>query len=150
MHESEKWKWSRGRVWRLLATPWTAAYQPPPSRGFFRQEYWSGVPLPSLLFPLNHRLICPCKKCDLEVLCIWPSTSIWKQMHFRELKKKKKNLEYLLEEVLIKGRWREAGSQNQAKYIPHGKLPTKGNNWRSKHIFISLRHRSNSTVFSSH
>ena len=32
---------------RLLATPWTAAHQPPPSMGFFRQEYWSGLPLPS-------------------------------------------------------------------------------------------------------
>ena len=32
---------------RLLATPWTAAYQDPPSMGFSRQEYWSGVPLPS-------------------------------------------------------------------------------------------------------
>ena len=32
---------------RLLATPWTAAYQAPPSIGFSRQEYWSGVPLPS-------------------------------------------------------------------------------------------------------
>ena len=33
---------------RLLATPWTAAYQAPPSMGFSRQ-YWSGVPLPSLV-----------------------------------------------------------------------------------------------------
>ena len=32
---------------RLLATPWTAAYQAPPSLGFSRQGYWSGVPLPS-------------------------------------------------------------------------------------------------------
>ena len=32
---------------RLFATPWTAAHQAPPSIGFFRQEYWSGVPLPS-------------------------------------------------------------------------------------------------------
>ena len=32
-------------VW-LLATPWTAAHQAPPSMGFSRQEYWSGVPLP--------------------------------------------------------------------------------------------------------
>ena len=31
---------------RLLATPWTADYQAPPSMGFSRQEYWSGVPLP--------------------------------------------------------------------------------------------------------
>ena len=34
------------RVWPL-ATPWTAAYQAPPSLWFPRQEYWSGVPLPS-------------------------------------------------------------------------------------------------------
>ena len=34
---------------QLLVTPWTAAYQAaPPSMGFSRQEYWSGVPLPSL------------------------------------------------------------------------------------------------------
>ena len=32
---------------RLFTTPWTAAYQAPPSMGFSRQEYWSGVPLPS-------------------------------------------------------------------------------------------------------
>ena len=36
-------------VW-LLVTPWTAAHQDPLSMGFSRQEYWSGVPLPS---PLN-------------------------------------------------------------------------------------------------
>ena len=33
---------------QLVATPWTAAYQAPPSMGFSRQEYWSGVPSPSL------------------------------------------------------------------------------------------------------
>ena len=32
---------------RLLATPWTAAYQAPPPTGFSRHEYWSGVPSPS-------------------------------------------------------------------------------------------------------
>ena len=37
---------SLSRVW-FLATPWTAAYQAPPSMEFSRQEYWSGVPLPS-------------------------------------------------------------------------------------------------------
>ena len=31
----------------LVVIPWTAAYQAPPSMGFSRQEYWSGVPLPS-------------------------------------------------------------------------------------------------------
>ena len=37
---------SLGRA-QLLATPWTAAYQARPSMGFSRQEYWTGVPLPS-------------------------------------------------------------------------------------------------------
>ena len=32
---------------QLFATPWTAAYQAPRSMGFSRQEYWSGLPLPS-------------------------------------------------------------------------------------------------------
>ena len=39
---------------RLCATPWTAAYQAPPSMGFSRQEYWSGVPLPSPGKPLGN------------------------------------------------------------------------------------------------
>ena len=48
---SNAWKWkvkvkSLSHV-RLLVTPWTAAYQAPLSVGFSRQEYWSGVPLPS-------------------------------------------------------------------------------------------------------
>ena len=48
---SNAWKW-KVKV-KLLscvgpsATPWTAAFQAPPSMGFSRQEYWSGVPLPS-------------------------------------------------------------------------------------------------------
>ena len=50
---SNAWKWkvkvkSLSCV-RLLATPWTAAYQVPPSMGFSRQEYWGGLPLPSPL-----------------------------------------------------------------------------------------------------
>ena len=32
---------------RLFATPWTAAHQAPPSMGFSKQEYWSGLPFPS-------------------------------------------------------------------------------------------------------
>ena len=48
---STAWKWKvkvklLSRVW-LLATPWTAAHQAPPSMEFSRQEYWSGLPLPS-------------------------------------------------------------------------------------------------------
>ena len=49
---SNAWKWKvkvnlLSHV-RLLATPWTAVHQAPPSVGFPRQEYWSGLPLPSL------------------------------------------------------------------------------------------------------
>ena len=38
---------------QLLATPWTAAYQTPPSMGFSRQAYWSGLPLPSPLSDMS-------------------------------------------------------------------------------------------------
>ena len=48
---SNAWKWkvkvmSLSCVW-LLASPWTSAYQAPPSMGFSRQDFWSGVPSPS-------------------------------------------------------------------------------------------------------
>ena len=48
---ASKWKMkvkSLNRV-QLFVTPWTVAYQAPPSMGFPRQEYWSGLPLPSLV-----------------------------------------------------------------------------------------------------
>ena len=54
---SNAWKWNNAWKWKVKvkslsrvrpsATPWTAAFQAPPSMGFSRQEYWSGVPLPS-------------------------------------------------------------------------------------------------------
>ena len=54
---SNAWKWkvkvkSLSPVW-LFATPWTAAHQAPLSMGFSRQEYWSGVPSPSLMKTLG-------------------------------------------------------------------------------------------------
>ena len=76
---SNAWKWkvkvkSPSRV-RLFATPWTAASQASLSMGFSRQEYWSGVPLPSPLFYL--KLI---KRIFFLVLCkipqIWPHLSV--------------------------------------------------------------------------
>ena len=59
---SNAWKWkvkvkTLSHI-RLSATPWTAAYQAPPSMRFSRQKYWSGVPLPSpllLLLNLKHQ-----------------------------------------------------------------------------------------------
>ena len=69
---SNAWKWkvkvkSRSRVW-LFTTPWTAAFQAPPSMGFFRQEYWSGVLSPSpclCTVPCNLYLL---KHCKLKVI----------------------------------------------------------------------------------
>ena len=58
---SNVWKWKVKVKWlsrvQLLATPWTAAYQAPPSVGFSRQEYWSGLPLPSPIIILRHIII---------------------------------------------------------------------------------------------
>ena len=53
---SNAWKWkvkvkSLSRV-RLFPILWTEAYQAPPSMGFSRQEYWSGVPLPYMVYML--------------------------------------------------------------------------------------------------
>ena len=55
---SNAWKWkvkmkSLSRV-QPSATLWTAAFQAPPSMGFSRREYWSGVPLPSPLIMLSY------------------------------------------------------------------------------------------------
>ena len=63
---SNAWKWkvkvnSLSRVW-LVATPWIAAYQAPPSMGFSRQEYWSGVPLPSPILCTKTLLLIFCRK----------------------------------------------------------------------------------------
>ena len=71
---SNSWKWkakvkSLSRA-QLLATPWTAAYQAPPSMGFSRQEYWSGVSLPS---PVSNSC-----RCHQGFLC----SSVGKQSAF--------------------------------------------------------------------
>ena len=63
---SNAWKWkvkvkSLSHV-QLLATPWTAAHQTPPSMGFSRQEYWSGVPLPSLVYNRGLPIYCHAKE----------------------------------------------------------------------------------------
>ena len=66
---SNAWKWkvkvkSLSHVW-LLVTSWTAAYQAPPSMGFSRQEYWSGVPLPSPHNPAKHSKFSSWVFCDI-------------------------------------------------------------------------------------
>ena len=51
-----------------LATTWTAAHQAPPSMGFSRQKYWSGVPLPSLNWFLG--------RTELDFNCNAPKTKL--------------------------------------------------------------------------
>ena len=78
---SNAWKWKvkvkmLSQV-QLLATPWTAAYQAPPSMGFSRQEYWSGVPLPP---PIT---IWATSKAHQTHATCWLHETIhgWKQIH---------------------------------------------------------------------
>ena len=76
---SNAWKWKvkvklLSHAW-LLATPWTAAYQAPPSREFSRQEYWSGVPLPSP----KHILVLMILSCFFALY----SSLLFFQIHFR-------------------------------------------------------------------
>ena len=87
---SNAWKWkvkvkSLSHV-RLLATSWTAAYQAPPSMGFSRQEYWSGVPLPSPIqpwrtpFPIWNQSVVPC---PVLTVAFWPTYrySLWEMYY---------------------------------------------------------------------
>ena len=78
---SNAWKWkvkvkSLSRV-RLFETPWTAAHQAPPSTGFSRQEYWSGVPLPSPLFTYKHQ------NCGLQPLSSFFPNSLFTLLYSR-------------------------------------------------------------------
>ena len=72
-----KWKvkvMSLSRV-RLLQTQWTAAHQAPPSMGFSRQEYWSGVPLPSsneiLVIHKKEIIILKSESKRYDITCMW-------------------------------------------------------------------------------
>ena len=86
---------------RLLATPWTAAYQVPLPKGFSRQEYWSGVPLPSPYLLLHFLNVC-CFVDDFTLkwvpsvelrcsgiseiyagICLMAKIGVLNQLHFR-------------------------------------------------------------------
>ena len=90
---SNAWKWKvkvKSLCVRLLATPWTAAYQAPPSMGFSRQEYWSRVPLPSLkrsiLLFSSISLHWLLRKAFLSLLAIlWNSSFKWECLSFSPL-----------------------------------------------------------------
>ena len=76
---SNAWKWKvkvklLSRV-RLFVTPWTAAYEAPLSMGFPRQEYWSGLPLPSP------------KVCLQSNQCLWGFPGLCGHAHVQSGKK---------------------------------------------------------------
>ena len=60
---SNPWKWKvKGKLLssvQLLVAPWTAVYQDPPPMGFSRQEYWSGVPLPTPRYQFSRPKVIP-------------------------------------------------------------------------------------------
>ena len=84
---SNAWKWKVKvktlSLVQLSATPWTAAHQAAPSMGFSRQEYWSGVPLPSPGERSNHfhlpEFLSPSQLRSLEFTWVSsPNTVAWK------------------------------------------------------------------------
>ena len=99
---SNAWKWkvkfkSLSRV-RLFVTPWTAAYQAPPSMGFSRQEYWSGVPLPSPNMYV--------RKGKFKTICLaFPSIQIsyWKLLQYGNSDLYNKNLSEAFVSCIQKG-----------------------------------------------
>ena len=58
----------------LFATPWTVAYQVPPSTEFSRQEYWSGMPFPSPMHESEVTQSCPTLRDPMD--CSLPGSSI--------------------------------------------------------------------------
>ena len=129
---SSAWKWkvkgkSLGCVW-LLATPWTAAYQVPPSMGFSRQEYWSGVPLPSpsLLMAWVQFLVGELifhKPQDTAPHTKKPKTMFWKKKC-----PKFKHLGCLLATLLLSCMNRNL---NKMKSLSSRSLRAKGRKWNS-------------------
>jgi len=72
---SNAWKWkvkvkSLSCVWPS-ATPWTAAFQAPPSMGFSRQEYWSGLPFPSPLRLYIYLNLWSCLQTENCLMILW-------------------------------------------------------------------------------
>ena len=96
---SNAWKWkvkvkSLSRV-QLFETPWTVAYEAPPSMGLSRQEYWQEMPLPSplsitvciylKLYITHHNFILK-RKCNFYFFwLIFEQKCFWKGMHFLRL-----------------------------------------------------------------
>ena len=117
---SNAWKWKvKGKSFscvRLLATPWTAAYQAPLSMGFSRPKYWSGVPLSSSCA----WIIASCLTKLFPVICsfnlAYPFPSVVKQMQTQTW-----SYHFILKYIL------------PMSHCLHGKIP---NFWYTKSIIV--------------
>ena len=93
---SNAWKWKVKvkslSLIRLLATPWTAAYQAPPPMGFSRQQYWSGVTLPSPICVCVCVCVCVYIYIYTQIYIQWLFTDYYSKWHIVGLN------EYLLNE----------------------------------------------------
>ena len=104
MYGCEEWVTSLSRV-RLFATPWTVAYHAPPSMGFSRQEYWSGLPFPSpeWMWGLDHKEDwVPKNWCFWTVILKKTLEVPWIARRSNQSILKEINPEYLLEELMLK------------------------------------------------
>ena len=98
---SNAWKWKVKVKFLshvlLFATRWTAAYQAPPPMGFPRPEYWSGVPLPSLIKKsTNNKCWRRCEEKGTILHCWWECKLVqplWRSV-WRFLKKLEIELPY--------------------------------------------------------
>ena len=125
---SNAWKWkvkvkSLSRV-RLLATPWTAAHQAPLSMGFPRQEYWSGVPLPSLLYQATMGHYFPF---FLPLSCSQPWTPWSPWQHWTHSRNHAKCIIFPLSEI--------QKSQSASTLAGRGRSPNRVNFWVIKYNF---------------
>ena len=123
MHESEK---SLSRV-RLFTTPLTVTYQAPPSMGFSKQEYWSGLPFPSP----PEVLILPNENIQKSVLSVkfWCLGNTLEEILWSGLKEicalSSRNLQQDSMRLRVKSRWKRVSPVSQA-YPSH----CSEQNWR--------------------
>ena len=97
---------------RLLATPWTVAYQAPPLMGFSRQEYWSGLPLPSPIvgdFTITQIIWIPKSSSDDSKHHL----AVWRQ--YEGLSTKELNVNMSTAESMWEGRWLESRTRKGAQ-----------------------------------
>ena len=134
------WKWKvkvklLSRV-RLFATPWIAAHQAPLPMAFSRQEYWSGLPLPSpvVMYGCDNWII---KKAEhprvdaFKLYCLRRFLKVsWTARKSNQSILKKISPEYSLEGLMLKLKFQYFVTW--CKELTHWKDPDAGKDWRQE------------------